>query len=631
MKHITCAEASSSKEATIGGLELNVALARIGLGSSECRLRENGFSDWESMLGITESDMSEMSLRLGDRRKIQRMISDHKASNISKSNSTRRSPPDPRREQPYDRHKRTDSKSYNRRSTAGRNPATGLPSLDLSERLQRDRDDGGNKDLDARFHKVSKAVKAGLEEVHRITKDLSIDEHLFKVTTTPQEAVTANSVEAFFQCTGALVYLWSYNQAMQEVRSLYDPVNGLDPTSSVEVFAMAAVGSYCDGSLQEKKSSSKFLEYFSSLLSSPLMIRDLLYMRLFACLAICRFTDSTDSARILLSSSLEIGREAFTSQLFKATTPEEELRHWWHVFQSVIFLESWFANITHQEVRVKYDDLHLYHIPQSKHQSTPDTYQARIFELGRLATYAALGSKKEVEGPPAMKERYYLESLMHWQRTLPPFMQLSHISLSAPLALSSDVKRSLLHLHILFLGLFIAPHKKCMLVLGQFRLGDIHISVEDLEALTSVESQCVLAARQSSRVASLVQFDNLVRAHSWILLYASYVGGTVLLHSAAQKLLECSRDDVGLELAYASSHLSILSLCSYESEVARRMYTSLQVVFNDLKDLLTLPIGANSMRESRQDHMIHSPQHVRRTTVQVAKEILKILEGSITF
>lgn len=62
------------------------------------------------------------------------------------------------------------------------------------------------------------------------------------------------------------------------------------------------------------------------------------------------------------------------------------------------------------------------------------------------------------------------------------------------------------------------PYRKCTFVLSQFGLGDILLSAEDLEALTSVEDLCVLAARQSSRVASLVQFDNLVQPRSWILL-----------------------------------------------------------------------------------------------------------------
>ena len=120
--------------------------------------------------------------------------------------------------------------------------------------------------------------------------------------------------------------------------------------------------------------------------------------------------------------------------------------------------------------------------------------------------------------PEASHARKYLDSLNQWHRTLPPPMQLSHISLSDPLTLDWHTKRSLLQLHILFLGLFIEPYRRCLIDLGKFRLGDKPKGKLDLEALISVEEQCVSAARQSARVASLVQFDNLVRAQCWILL-----------------------------------------------------------------------------------------------------------------
>lgn len=99
-------------------------------------------------------------------------------------------------------------------------------------------------------------------------------------------------------------------------------------------------------------------------------------------------------------------------------------------------------------------------------------------------------------------------------------MQLSHISISNPSAQNWHTKRSLLQLHIVFLGLFMEPYRVCLINLGRFRLGDHTRSIEKerLNALISVEEQCVSAARQTARVASLLQFDNLVRSHCWVSL-----------------------------------------------------------------------------------------------------------------
>lgn len=100
-------------------------------------------------------------------------------------------------------------------------------------------------------------------------------------------------------------------------------------------------------------------------------------------------------------------------------------------------------------------------------------------------------------------------------------MQLSRLSLADPLTIRRDTRRSLLQLHILFLGLFIEPYRSCLLDLGKSRLSDTSFDSEDLNALKHVEEQFVLAARQSARVASLLQTDNLIRSHCWVSVYVN--------------------------------------------------------------------------------------------------------------
>ncbi|KAK7178536.1 hypothetical protein PSPO01_15411 [Paraphaeosphaeria sporulosa] len=116
-------------------------------------------------------------------------------------------------------------------------------------------------------------------------------------------------------------------------------------------------------------------------------------------------------------------------------------------------------------------------------------------------------------------------------------MQLSRLGLAFPLTMNLHTKRSLLRLHILFLGLFIEPYQDCLVDLGRVRLSNTPIESEDLKALKTVEAQCVLAARQSARVASLLQLDNLIRPHCWVSVYTSFAGCAILLFSASQKLV----------------------------------------------------------------------------------------------
>jgi hypothetical protein len=46
---------------------------------------------------------------------------------------------------------------------------------------------------------------------------------------------------------------------------------------------------------------------------------------------------------------------------------------------------------------------------------------------------------------------------------------------------------------------------------------------------------------------------------------------------------------VGHDLAYANSHLNLLSLCSYNSDTARTLYSILQVIFNDIRGIIVSP------------------------------------------
>lgn len=71
-------------ETTIGAFEFKTALAQVGLGRYEGLLREQNFSDWENATKITESDMAKMGFRLGDRRKLQRVVRKYTTSNTSK-------------------------------------------------------------------------------------------------------------------------------------------------------------------------------------------------------------------------------------------------------------------------------------------------------------------------------------------------------------------------------------------------------------------------------------------------------------------------------------------------------------------------------------------------------------------
>lgn len=125
--------------------------------------------------------------------------------------------------------------------------------------------------------------------------------------------------------------------------------------------------------------------------------------------------------------------------------------------------------------------------------------------------------------------------------------------------------------------------------------------------------------------------------------YTSYVGCVILLYSASQRLLEFNRADVGLELAYASAHIGILAVCGYENAMAKRMYTSLQILFNDVRDVLASPDYKDSSHRYgsalrspmnlplSQGQTMQSPETLRTNIIDITRRVMDILESSITF
>jgi hypothetical protein len=174
-------------------------------------------------------------------------------------------------------------------------------SLDLEEvkAAVQESIDAEGPNVEGHLQDIISPIKAGMEEVCNVLEALGINFHSIRTSAIPLEDITTAAIEAFLSGTGSLLCLWNRDEALDLVRSIYHSEKDSTPLDATEVFAMAAVGSYCDGDasllVQEH-----FLDFFLCLLSSPLHMYKLRRMRLFACLALCRFMNNVESARKLM-------------------------------------------------------------------------------------------------------------------------------------------------------------------------------------------------------------------------------------------------------------------------------------------------------------------------------------------
>jgi hypothetical protein len=179
-------------------------------------------------------------------------------------------------------------------------PLTASEGQEEFEASRQESVDTGDADLEGGSQDTASPDKDEMEEVRQISKALGINPHLIRVAAFPPEDMTTKAVEAFVHGTGSLLFLWNRDEASDLVRSVYHPQGDSKPVHATEVFAISAVGSYCDAEAHTMLAREKFLHFFLYMLSSSSDLCVLRRMRLFACLAICRFTNSVESARRLM-------------------------------------------------------------------------------------------------------------------------------------------------------------------------------------------------------------------------------------------------------------------------------------------------------------------------------------------
>jgi hypothetical protein len=104
-------------------LDLSDVLGRLGLTGYLQSLTENGFHNWETVVDITEDDLTEMKFKLGHRRALQREIATWRgipaslsldAETLARQTAT----PPPREKRRYRRHPRPDSSAPKKPKTA---------------------------------------------------------------------------------------------------------------------------------------------------------------------------------------------------------------------------------------------------------------------------------------------------------------------------------------------------------------------------------------------------------------------------------------------------------------------------------------------------------------------------------
>jgi hypothetical protein len=107
-------------------------------------------------------------------------------------------------------------------------------------------------------------------------------------------------------------------------------------------------------------------------------------------------------------------------------------------------------------------------------------------------------------------------------------------------------------------------------------------------------------------------------------------------------LLKLVGEEVGQDLLYASSHLNVLSLCSYDNAIARKLYITLQIIFNDIREIVISPVY-DRMRKlqiavknealvpSSQYGVVDGAGELSKNILELIARVMDVLQESLSF
>ncbi|KAK2070011.1 hypothetical protein P8C59_004548 [Phyllachora maydis] len=191
-----------------------------------------------------------------------------------------------------------------------------------------------------------------------------------------------------------------------------------------------------------------------------------------------------------------------------------------------------------------------------------------------------------------------IRDLQEWHNQLPPQIQLGKLSEQD---LPDSVRRSIFHVHLLYLGAFMLLYRR--IASRYFQLvprkdvtrKDAQVpTCKSLEGLLLAHAeQGVVAAQHSARILGLLLADDGIARRCWLVIFQANTACIVLLHTALQKRLHhFPETDWGEDLTLARHCLNTLKFCGSKDIVALEFHDRLSpmhALISDIRDGL-LPV-----------------------------------------
>ncbi|KAG8415917.1 hypothetical protein J3459_013976 [Metarhizium acridum] len=402
----------------------------------------------------------------------------------------------------------------------------------------------------------------------------------------PEAPVVMRAVNSFFSCSGKLFHVFSEPYILQCYRAIFDESQPPSELLKAKVCCLAAVAAV--GAQYAPDTISKEVEAALYNLARHFLEVAIEHEPLHAIKACTLFAQYNIMNKEMVSLTyVETGLSMChiyginNRALRPDSIPSVEWRDLRNTWRTLIFFSSWLSstlgyisgNTWSAEKRVladlRFDDAdNITEVVQTE-MARICLLKAEILRMHLVFKDLTIPAVETIRG-----------DLQSWYEELPESMRLGA---PAHENLPVGTKRSILHLHMLYLGAIMLLYRRVATqFLQSFAVGGLNgsLHLHPREAFVQQSAEAVLAASTSSRIVKLLLDDGGVFKHCWLVIFQTYTACTILLHSVVQKQLhsfEPSRwqDD----LDRAEDCLAVLGFCGSQDRIAEQFHAQLEAIF----------------------------------------------------
>ncbi|KAK0635982.1 hypothetical protein B0T17DRAFT_517803 [Bombardia bombarda] len=409
----------------------------------------------------------------------------------------------------------------------------------------------------------------------------------------PDAQSTRAAIQSFYSSSGKLFHVFTQEQADYCYRRVFGLDGRLDISQKVAIgclCAVAAVGVQYNPKDFEQGFDVTFYDVAHHYFPDVLEEQPLVAIKVCTLLAMYNIMGKTTVSLAYVELGLSMSRRhSLSPHSYRPSSDAvDEWADYRRAWRTLIFFSSWLSS-TLGYIPGDDDEIfkHLVPLANEEIDHTSDIGEIVQAEMTKISLLKAeiLRMHLAVKELTTSAINTIMDDLQQWHGKLSVKMHLSNLGRDD---LPDSIRRSIFHVHLLYLGAIMLLYRRIALHFVQSLQpgADVSSSVDwkpKEKELLHHAHQGIIAAKHSSRILGLLLKERGVFERCWLVIFQAHTSCVVLLHSVAQKQIHNFLPSSWVDdLKQAQLCLDTLEFCGKVDPVAMRFHVKLSGIYSKL-------------------------------------------------